>query len=109
LESAICGVSRKLARGLLYQGRRGGPEAALKGDHVTPKTDEFDTPWKDVSDLLFPQMMALLFPRAYRDIDWSRGWECFDKDFTKLFRDAEAKDRWADKLVRGRELRSPGR
>ncbi len=79
-------------------------------------SDEYDSPWKEVADRLFPQMMALLFPRAYRGIDWSQGWESLDKDLTKLLPDAEAKDRWADKLMRvppsaeeGRAARLPPR
>lgn len=62
--------------------------------------DEYDAPWKDISESLFPDMLALLFPKVHADIVWEWGWESLDKDLTKLLPDSETGSRWADKLFR---------
>ncbi len=36
---------------------------------------DYDSSWKDVLDLLFDSFMALFFPSAYAQVDWSRGFE----------------------------------
>ncbi len=64
------------------------------------RNDEYDSPWKDVSAVLLPYMIALLFPKIFLDIDWSRNWESLDQELAKLFPDSEVGNRRADKLFR---------
>ncbi len=63
-------------------------------------SDEYDSPWKDVLERYFPEFMAFFFPEAYRQIDWSKGWESLDQEFQKVVRDAEIGKRYADKLMK---------
>lgn len=42
---------------------------------------DFDSPWKEALDFYFQPFLALLFPHAYAQIDWSRGHEPLDKEF----------------------------
>ncbi len=65
----------------------------------TPTTD-FDSPWKDILDLLFVEFMAFFFPDAYAAIDWTRGHEYLDKELQKITADAETGRRTVDKLVK---------
>ncbi|HQY93279.1 MAG TPA: hypothetical protein PLS79_16825, partial [Caldilinea sp.] len=64
-----------------------------------PATD-FDSPWKDILDLLFAEFMAFFFPDAYTAIDWSRGHEYLDKELQKITTDADTGRRTVDKLVK---------
>jgi predicted transposase YdaD len=66
---------------------------------ATPPTD-FDSPWKDILDLLFAEFMAFFFADAYAAIDWSRGHEYLDKELQKITADAETGRRTVDKLVK---------
>ena len=65
----------------------------------TPATD-FDSPWKDILDLLFAEFMAFFFPDAYAAIDWKRGHEYLDKELQKITDDADTGRRTVDKLVK---------
>lgn len=44
-----------------------------------PRTD-YDSPWKEVLERYFEPFMALFFLHAHAEIDWSRGYEFFDKE-----------------------------
>src|SRR5262245_54266722 len=44
--------------------------------------------------------MAFFFPTAYREIDWSRGYEFLDKELQQIVRDAERGPRVVDKLIK---------
>jgi hypothetical protein len=61
---------------------------------------DYDSPWKEALDVYFEPFLALLFPEAYRQIDWSRGHEPLDKEFQQLVREAEVGRRYVDKLVK---------
>jgi len=61
---------------------------------------DYDSPWKDVLDLLFDSFMALFFPFAHERIDWSRGFEFLDKELQKIAADAAVGRRVMDKLVK---------
>ncbi len=66
--------------------------------------DSYDSPWKEMLDLYFPDFLAFFFPHAYEDVDWARGWESLDQELHKLIRDGEAGKRLADKLIRVQRL-----
>jgi hypothetical protein len=61
---------------------------------------DYDSPWKEALDRYFEPFLALLFPRAHGEIDWSRGYESLDKEFQQVVRDAEVGRRYVDKLVK---------
>jgi hypothetical protein len=61
---------------------------------------DYDGPWKEMLDGYFPDFMAFFFPDAYRDIDWSRGYESLDTELQQIVRDAELGRRLADKLMK---------
>ncbi len=61
---------------------------------------DYDSPWKEMLDGYFPDFMAFFFPDAYRDIDWSRGYESLDTELQQIVRDAELGRRLADKLMK---------
>ena len=61
---------------------------------------DYDSPWKDVLDLLFEDAMAFFFPAAHAQIDWSRGFEFLDKELQKITADAALGRRVVDKLAK---------
>jgi hypothetical protein len=62
-------------------------------------TDDYDSPWKDVIEHFFPQLLEMFLPVAYEDIDWARGWESRDTELRQIVREAELGPRVADKLI----------
>jgi hypothetical protein len=61
---------------------------------------DYDSPWKEALDSYFEAFLALLFPEAHIQIDWSRGFEPLDKEFQQVVREAELGRRYVDKLVK---------
>jgi hypothetical protein len=61
---------------------------------------DYDSPWKEALDVFFESFLALLFPAAHAQIDWSRGWESLDKEFQQVVREAELGRRYVDKLAK---------
>jgi hypothetical protein len=61
---------------------------------------DYDSPWKEALDVFFESFLALLFPAAHAQIDWSRGWEALDKEFQQIVREAEMGRRYVDKLAK---------
>lgn len=61
---------------------------------------DYDSPWKEALDLYFRAFLALFFPPAHSDIDWSRPYELLDKELQGVTRDAELGRRYADMLVK---------
>lgn len=61
---------------------------------------DYDSPWKEALERYFEDCMALFFPQAHADIDWTRGYEFLDKELQQVVREAELGRRLADKLVR---------
>ncbi len=63
-------------------------------------SDTYDSPWKEILEHYFPEFMAFFFPAAYREIDWSRGYESLDQELLQVVREAESGKRLADKLMK---------
>lgn len=61
---------------------------------------DYDSPWKEALDIFFEWFLALLFPSAHAQIDWSRGWEPLDKEFQQVIPEAEIGRRYVDKLAK---------
>ncbi len=61
---------------------------------------DYDSPWKEALDAYFDPFLALLFPKAHAQIDWSHGWESLDKEFQQVVREAELGRRFVDKLAK---------
>jgi hypothetical protein len=73
------------------------------------QAEDYDSPWKDVLTLFFPELVAFFFPHVYEQIDWSRGFEFLDKEMQRLSAKASVGRRTVDKLVKvwlknGKEL-----
>ena len=64
-----------------------------------PRND-FDSPWKEILEALFREMMDFLFPHISEEIDWSRGYKSEDIEFQKITGDAKTGRSYADKLMR---------
>src|SRR4051812_29881856 len=63
-------------------------------------SEEFDSPWKEALDHAFEPFLALLFPHAHADIDWSRGYELMDKELRQAIPEAEVGPRVVDFLAK---------
>jgi hypothetical protein len=61
---------------------------------------EYDSPWKDILQIYFPEFMQFFFPNAYNEIDWTKQIEFLDKELVESVKDAEIGHRFADKLVK---------
>ncbi len=64
--------------------------------------DVYDSPWKEMLELYFPQFMAFFFPDAHADVDWTHGYESLEQELREVVRDAEIGRRLADKLMKVR-------
>jgi len=65
-------------------------------------SDDYDSPWKDILESYFPEFMEFFFPKAYKEIDWDKGYDFLDKELQKIVRDAEIERKYVDKLARVR-------
>lgn len=63
------------------------------------KTD-YDSPWKEVIEQLFPEFMSFFFPNIFDEIGWERGYEFLDKELQKVVRESKGSGKRVDKLVR---------
>ena len=63
-------------------------------------TEDYDSPWKDVLTLFFPEFMAFFFPQVHAEIDWACGFEFLDKEMQRLSAKAAVGRRTVDKLVK---------
>jgi hypothetical protein len=61
---------------------------------------DYDSPWKDMLDNYFPAFMRLFLPDAYKETDWSQGYEILDTELRQIVRDADTGRRYADKLMK---------
>ncbi len=59
---------------------------------------QFDSPWKQICDLFFPQLIAFYYPQAFEDIDWTQPHQSLDKELPKPDRECLTGNREADKL-----------
>jgi len=72
------------------------------GDAEKRAADEYDSPWKEVVELFFEQLTALLFPEIHARIDWSYPYESLEQELREVVRGAGA-GAWAvDKLIKVR-------
>jgi len=62
--------------------------------------DEYDNPWKDIVETLFPDFLAFFLPVALTDFDKSKPVEFLDKELNQLFPDSESGGRIVDKLIK---------
>ncbi|MDX2043373.1 MAG: DUF4351 domain-containing protein [Acidobacteriota bacterium] len=79
-------------------------------DLASAKNEDYDSPWKDVLRLFFPEFMQFFFTQVYDAIDWTRGFEFMDKEMQRLSAKASVGRRTVDKLAKvwlksGGELR----
>ena len=44
---------------------------------------DFDSPWKEAVELLFPDFMSFFFPTIHAAIDWSRSYQFLDKELER--------------------------
>jgi hypothetical protein len=64
----------------------------------TPNAD-FDSPWKEALEEYLEDFLALFFPQAHAEIDWTRPPVFRDGELREVVRDAELGRRMADKLA----------
>ncbi|MEO5374868.1 MAG: cytosolic protein, partial [Alphaproteobacteria bacterium] len=62
--------------------------------------DDYDSPWKEAVERYLPEFLAFFFPKAFAEIDWSKGYEFLDQELMAVAQDAELGRRYVDKLVR---------
>ena len=55
---------------------------------TNPQT-EYDSPWKEILQLYFPDFMLFFFPKAHAGIDWTKEPVFLDKELQQVIRDAE--------------------
>ncbi len=66
----------------------------------TQSGNDYDSPWKEALERYFSQFMALLFPQAHADIDWTLPHEFLDTELQQIVRDAESGRKHTDKLIK---------
>ncbi|MBI3947582.1 MAG: hypothetical protein HY321_16790 [Armatimonadetes bacterium] len=64
------------------------------------KQTDADSPWKDTLDLFFEGCMALYFPEAHAQVDWSGKPEFLDKELQRIRPRGAVSRRVVDKLAR---------
>jgi len=62
--------------------------------------DDYDSPWKEILEKYFPQFIEFFFPKAYKDIDWDKGYEFLDKELQQITKKAKTGRKIVDKLVK---------
>ena len=61
---------------------------------------DYDSPWKEALSVYFQPFLALFFPAAHAEIDWSRGYQSLDQELRQVVREAELGRRRVDHLVK---------
>ncbi|MCM0592007.1 MAG: transposase [Gloeotrichia echinulata IR180] len=67
---------------------------------MTEQSIDYDSPWKEVIELYFPNFLEFFFPLAYAEIDWTRPYEFLDTELQQLEPDAEIGRRLVDKVAK---------
>ena len=78
--------------------QRRSKQQRITRDH--PAIQEYDSPWKEIIELFFPQFMAFFFPVIAEAIDWTKPVEFLDKEFQRSIRRSEIGRQTVDKLVK---------
>lgn len=60
---------------------------------------DFDSPWKQVCDNFFPEMLEMVLHEAYEEIDWDHPFRLLDKELPKVDLSHLTGLRVADKLI----------
>ena len=63
-------------------------------------SDDYDSPWKEALRVYFQPFLALFFPAAHAETDWSRGYESLDQELRQTVHEAELGKRRMDHLVK---------
>lgn len=79
--------------------RKQSPRSELPAIPRAADTSQ-DNAWKDALDHFFRAFMEFFFPVIAAEIDWSRGYEFLDKEFTQITRDHRVRRKLVDKLVK---------
>ncbi|MBY0232127.1 MAG: hypothetical protein K2W96_22850, partial [Gemmataceae bacterium] len=61
---------------------------------------DYDGAWKELLERHAPEVLALLFPLAYDDIDWTRDWSLNEQELRSLSGESETGVRYLDKMLR---------
>ena len=64
------------------------------------QTTEYDSPWKEILKAYFKDFLAFFLPEAHDGIDWQRAPEFLDKELDRITKEAQAKNRRVDLLVK---------
>ncbi len=67
----------------------------MKYEHII-----YDSAWKEILEAYFQDFILFFLPKIYDEIDWARGYECLDKEFQKIVREAKIEKRFVDKLIK---------
>jgi hypothetical protein len=62
-------------------------------------SDDYDSPWKEALRLYFRPFLAMFWPQAEAEIDWSRGCPSLDKELQQIIRQGKLGRRHVDHLV----------
>lgn len=60
---------------------------------------DHDTPWKQICEHFFKEMLAMVLPEAHADIDWSTPIRILDKELPKLAPKHQIGRRYVDNLI----------
>ena len=64
------------------------------------QTTEYDSPWKEILRAYFKDFLAFFLVEAHDGIDWQREPEFLDKELDRITKEAQAKNRRVDLLVK---------
>ena len=46
--------------------------------------DDYDSPWKELIRLFFPDFLRFFFPKIHADIDWERPYDFLDQELQEI-------------------------
>jgi len=67
-------------------------------------SDDYDSPWKEVSSRFFPELMNFFAPDLFATIDWAAGYEFLEQELRAMLRDAKTGSRRVDKIIKVQAL-----
>ncbi|MEZ4529369.1 MAG: hypothetical protein R2941_25955 [Desulfobacterales bacterium] len=62
-------------------------------------SDDYDSLWKEGIEQYFEEFTAFFFPKAYKQTDWTGGYEFLDKELHQISRYSDTGSRIADRLM----------